>query len=339
LEQDPTHDPPASGSESTESAPTARAHPARDTREVRKTVTVLFADVAGSTALGERVDPESMRRVMGRYFDEMRAILERHGGTVEKFIGDAVMAVFGIPLVHDDDPLRAVRAAVEMREGLATLNAELEAQWGVRLDVRMGLNTGEVVAGGLDASTYATGDAINIASRLQNAARPGEILIGLTTHRFARDAVLTEGIEPLTLKGKADPVAAFSPARLGIWRGWPSRPSRVTHGWPPTREPAPARRLRAGNCRPLLPAVHGARSRGRRQVPTHARVPRRRGRNRSRRQRTLPALWGRDHLLAIARSTAFWRMGVRRTSFLPAEYRPNVRFLLGPSEPAETGVP
>src|SRR5438132_4442818 len=115
--------------------------------EVRKTVTVLFADVAGSTALGERFDPESMRRVMGRYFDEMRTILERHGGTVEKFIGDAVMGVFGIPLVHDDDPLRAVRAALEMRTRLGTLNEELEAQWGMRLEVRMGLNTGEVVAG------------------------------------------------------------------------------------------------------------------------------------------------------------------------------------------------
>jgi class 3 adenylate cyclase/tetratricopeptide (TPR) repeat protein len=178
-------------------------------REVRKTVTVLFADVAGSTALGDRFDPESMRRVMGRYFDEMRTILELHGGTVEKFIGDAVMAVFGIPFVHDDDPLRAVKAALEMRARLSLLNEELEVQWGVRLDVRMGLNTGEVVAGGPGASTYATGDALNVASRLQQEAGLGEILIGPQTQRFVRDQVMIEELEPLTLKGKALPVAAF----------------------------------------------------------------------------------------------------------------------------------
>jgi class 3 adenylate cyclase/tetratricopeptide (TPR) repeat protein len=192
---------------------------------VRKTVTVLFADVAGSTALGERFDPESLRRVMGRYFQEMRTILERHGGTVEKFIGDAVMAVFGIPLVHDDDPLRAVRAAVEMRERLVILNTELDAQWGVRLDVRIGLNTGEVVAGGPGTSTYATGDPINVASRLQNEAGPGEILMGPKTHRFVRDAVLAEGVEPLSLKGKADPVAAFR--LLALVSGVADRPRRL----------------------------------------------------------------------------------------------------------------
>ncbi len=206
---DPALDLPAADSQSAEPAPTVSTRQAHDAREVRKTVTVLFADVAGSTSLGERNDPESMRRVMSRYFDEMRTILERHGGTVEKFIGDAVMAVFGIPLVHDDDPLRAVRAAVEMRERLATVNAELEAQWGVRLDVRMGLNTGEVVAGGPGASTYATGDPLNVASRLEQEAGPGEILIGPNTQRFVRDAALTEALEPLTLKGKAAPVAAF----------------------------------------------------------------------------------------------------------------------------------
>src|ERR687895_302635 len=115
-------------------------------REVRKTVTVLFADVTGSTALGESHDPESVRRVMARYFDEMKAVLERHGGTVEKFIGDAVMAVFGIPTLHEDDALRAVRAAVEMMERLEALNRELEHNWGVSLAVRTGINSGEVVA-------------------------------------------------------------------------------------------------------------------------------------------------------------------------------------------------
>ena len=110
-------------------------------------MTVVFSDVTGSTALGEQLDPESLRRVMGRYFDEMQSVVERHEGTVEKFIGDAVMAVFGIPVLHEDDALRAVRAASEMRERLAALNEELERDWGVTIAVRTGVNTGEVVAG------------------------------------------------------------------------------------------------------------------------------------------------------------------------------------------------
>src|SRR5439155_8595659 len=121
--------------------------PAIRDREVRKTVTVVFSDVTGSTSLGERLDPESMRKVMGRYFEEMRSDLERHGGTVEKFIGDAVMAVFGIPRLHEDDALRAVRAVSEMRESLAALNKELEREHGVTIGDRTGVNTGEVVAG------------------------------------------------------------------------------------------------------------------------------------------------------------------------------------------------
>src|SRR6266540_4334938 len=116
-------------------------------RELRKTVTVLFSDLTSSTALGERLDPESLRRAIGRYFDEMRLTLERHGGTVEKFIGAAVMAVFGIPHLHEDDALRATRAAVEMAASLEMLNSELERRWGVSLEVRIGVNTGEVVAG------------------------------------------------------------------------------------------------------------------------------------------------------------------------------------------------
>src|SRR5918994_2043832 len=108
--------------------------------EVRKTVTVLFVDVTGSNELGERLDPESLRQVMTRYFDVMRAALERHGGTVEKFIGDAVMAVFGIPRLHEDDALRAVRAAADMQQELAVLNGELERGWGVTISIRIGVN-------------------------------------------------------------------------------------------------------------------------------------------------------------------------------------------------------
>jgi class 3 adenylate cyclase/tetratricopeptide (TPR) repeat protein len=179
---------------------------------VRKTVTVLFCDVTGSTSLGEQLDPESMRRVMLRYFEEMRTVLERHGGTVEKFIGDAVMAVFGVPVVHEDDALRAVRAAEEMRAALRRLNDELERSWGVRLEERIGINTGEVVAGNPAAGgTLATGDAVNVAARLQQAAQPGEVLIGTETYRLVQGAVKAGPLEAYSLKGKSE---AVSPWRL-----------------------------------------------------------------------------------------------------------------------------
>ena len=176
-------------------------------REVRKTVTVLFCDVTGSTAMGERLDPESTRRVMARYFDAMRAAIERHGGTVEKFIGDAVMAVFGVPVVHEDDALRAVRAATDMRRALDELNDELERDWGVRIESRIGVNTGEVVAG--EGDSLATGDAVNVAARLEQAAAPGETLLGDATYRLVRGAVTAEAIESVVAKGKSEPVRAF----------------------------------------------------------------------------------------------------------------------------------
>jgi class 3 adenylate cyclase/tetratricopeptide (TPR) repeat protein len=176
-------------------------------REVRKTVTVLFADVTGSTALGERLDPESFRRVMARYFEAARGCLERHGGTVEKFIGDAVMAAFGVPVVHEDDALRGVRAAVELRDALASLNEELERDYGVSLRLRTGVNTGEVVTG--TEERLVTGDAVNVAARLEQAAEPGEILIGESTYALARGAIEAEPTEPLVLKGKREPLDAY----------------------------------------------------------------------------------------------------------------------------------
>jgi class 3 adenylate cyclase/tetratricopeptide (TPR) repeat protein len=175
----------------------------------RKTVTVVFCDVTGSTELGERLDPEAMRKVMARYFDAMRAALERHGGSVEKFIGDAVMAVFGIPQLHEDDALRAVRAAADMHTALEDLNGELERDQGLRLACRIGVNTGEVLVGA-EAADFGrvTGDALNTAARLEAAAAPGEILIGDATELLVRHAVRTEPVEPLSLKGKAEPVPA-----------------------------------------------------------------------------------------------------------------------------------
>ena len=166
-------------------------------REVRKTVTVVFSDVTGSTALGESTDPEALRALLARYFERMKAIVESHGGTVEKFIGDAVMAVFGIPLAHEDDALRACRAAAEMRDALPEL--------GIR--GRIGMNTGEVVTG--TSERLATGDAVNVAARLEQAAEPGEVLIGEATHELVRGAVLAEAVEPLALKGKSEPVPAL----------------------------------------------------------------------------------------------------------------------------------
>jgi class 3 adenylate cyclase/tetratricopeptide (TPR) repeat protein len=179
-------------------------------REVRKTVTVVFCDVTGSTSLGERLDPETLRRVMGRYFEAMKAILEHHGATVEKFIGDAVMAVFGIPVAHEDDALRAVRAAAEMRDAVETISKDLERDLDVSLVARIGVNTGEVVAGDPSAGqALVTGDAVNVAARLEQAARPGEILIGADTHRLVRDAVVVEPVDPLSLKGKSRPTPAY----------------------------------------------------------------------------------------------------------------------------------
>ena len=151
----------------------------------------LFADVVGSTAMGESRDPEAVRALMATWFEDARTILGRHGGTVEKFIGDAVMAVFGIPRTHEDDARRAGRAAAELQ----------------RPELRIGVNTGEVVSG--EGETMVTGDAVNVAARLEQAAGPGEVLIGMETFRLVRDAVDVEKVPPLDLKGKAEPVPAY----------------------------------------------------------------------------------------------------------------------------------
>ena len=170
----------------------------------------MFCDLKGSTSLGEVLDTESLREVLNVYFNEMRSVLESHGGTVEKYIGDAIMAVFGLPRLHEDDALRAVRAAWEMKQALTTVNDEIEARWGVRLENRTGVNTGEVVAGDVSAGQrLVSGDAVNTAARLEQAAPTAEILIGDPTYRLIRDFVETEPIEPLELKGKADRVPAY----------------------------------------------------------------------------------------------------------------------------------
>jgi class 3 adenylate cyclase len=175
----------------------------------RKLATVLFCDMTGSTPFGEAIDQESLREVMVRYSAAARAVAQRHGGTVEKFIGDAVLAVFGVPVTHEDDALRAVRAGAELRQRFAEIADEVEERFGRRLAVRIGINTGEVVAG--DPATgqmLVTGDAVNVAARLEQTAEPGEILLGELTYRLARDSLTAEPVT-LALKGKSGEVAAF----------------------------------------------------------------------------------------------------------------------------------
>ena len=206
LSQDPSLEPLSPTTDVSSGEPAPDREPAVELeapRRARKVVTVLFCEVTGSTALGEELDPEALFGVMSRYSEELRAIIERHGGTVAKFIGDAVMGVFGIPRVHEEDALRAVRTAAEIRMRLPALAQEV----GVELRFRTGVNTGLVLVG--EGENLAIGDAVNVAARLEHAAQPGEILLGEATHRLVRDAVEAEPLEALSLKGRSEPVAAF----------------------------------------------------------------------------------------------------------------------------------
>jgi class 3 adenylate cyclase/tetratricopeptide (TPR) repeat protein len=176
----------------------------------RKTVTALFADVVGSTAMGSQRDPEFVRDVLRQFFARMRAVAESHGGTVEKYIGDAVMVVFGMPRVHEDDAERAVRAALSMRAATAGLEAEL----GVGLAIRLGVNTGEAVTGAGDTPQFLlTGDAINVGARLVAGAEPGEILVGERTRSLTSDAIEYGPGRHIVAKGKAEPVLAHPAIR------------------------------------------------------------------------------------------------------------------------------
>jgi class 3 adenylate cyclase/tetratricopeptide (TPR) repeat protein len=178
--------------------------------EERKLVTVLFADVTGSTGLGERLDPEHLREVMAAYFEAMRDEIEAQGGTVEKFIGDAVMAVFGVPAAHEDDPARALRAALRMRDRLAVLNTDLAERHGLTLEMRIGVNTGDVlaVAEPRPGEGMVSGDPVNVAARLEQTAEPGQVLVGERAARATRGFTFEE-VESLALRGKGRPVRAF----------------------------------------------------------------------------------------------------------------------------------
>jgi class 3 adenylate cyclase/tetratricopeptide (TPR) repeat protein len=178
--------------------------------EERKLVSILFADTVGSTALGDEHDAELVRSTMGRYFERMRAIAERHGGTVEKFIGDAIMVVFGVPKVHDDDAERAVRAGLAMRDELAELNSKLP----VKLAARVGVNSGEAVADPAAGNQFlVTGDVVNVAARLQQGADVGEVVVGALTEQLTRVAIEYAPHEPIVAKGKPAPLRAFTAVR------------------------------------------------------------------------------------------------------------------------------
>ncbi|MFD6801215.1 adenylate/guanylate cyclase domain-containing protein [Streptomyces cyaneofuscatus] len=195
-------------------APAPVAPPPEDER---KPVTVLFCDLVGSTALSGVLDPETLRTVTLRYFEAMSAQIVARGGTPEKFIGDAVMAVFGVPVVREDDARRALAAALGMRRALDALNEELHASLGIRLTTRVGVNTGQVVAGSDATARQAlvSGEVVNIAARLEQNAGPGEILIGPQTLLAAGPTVTAEPTGPLQLKGKRDSVEAYRLLALG----------------------------------------------------------------------------------------------------------------------------
>ena len=196
----------------------------RPSASQRRFVTVVRSDVEGSTRLGERHDPELVREALGHFYELATAAFERHDGTVEQFQGDAVVAVFGLPHLHEDDALRAVRAAVELRDRMERLNGDLQRDRAVRLPIRTAVHSGEVV-GGDDAPGQLAGDVMNVVAHLEKRAKPGEILLGDTTLRLVREAVDVEELGPLRLKSRQEPVVAHRLLRLLPVGGWRARSS------------------------------------------------------------------------------------------------------------------
>ncbi len=195
--------------------------------EERRIVTVMFADIIGSTPLAARMDPEDMRAILTGYFNLMTQQIRKHGGTVEKYIGDAVMAVFGTPITHEDDPDRAIRAALDMQAALTTFNEQRQAFDGdaIRLQMRIGINTGEVAAQGSEQQRQdflITGDAVNVAARLQQATEPDTILVGERTFLATREVFDFRAVEPMQLRGKSEPLNAY------VVRGLESQTQTIT---------------------------------------------------------------------------------------------------------------
>src|SRR5918992_1659399 len=190
----------------------AAEEPQAPAADERRRVTVLFADLSGYTAVAERMDPEAVKALVDGALRRLGQEVERFGGTVDKYIGDNVMALFGAPVSHEDDAERAVRAGLGMQGAMAEVNEHLPP--GVHFDLRVGVNTGEVLAGSVGQSYTVTGDTVNVAARLQSAARPGSVTVGERTMRATREAVHYERLEPLELKGKSEPVPAWEAVDL-----------------------------------------------------------------------------------------------------------------------------
>src|SRR3954451_6781870 len=188
--------------------------PAASLPEERRKATVLFADLSGYTAIAEGMDPEAVKSFVDRALQRLGQEVLRYGGTVDKYIGDNVMAVFGAPVTHEDDPERAVRAGLAMQAAMDEINTDIEAATDVTFSLRVGINSGEVLAGQVGDGYTVIGDVVNVASRLQSAARPGSVTVGETTHRLTRGPVEDAEPEPLSLKGKAQPVPAWEAVRL-----------------------------------------------------------------------------------------------------------------------------
>jgi len=206
-----------------------RAADTTDDRQERRVVTVLFADLAGSTALGERLDPEDVRELQGELFQLINTEVERFGGTSEKFAGDAVLAVFGIPQAHEDDPERAVRAALAVRDRFGSFTERVQGRHGADVGLRIGVNTGEVVSGREAAARgelMVSGDAVNVAARLQQHADPGEVLVGQRTQAATSRTISYREHEPIKAKGKA------CPSQPG-WRSPPPASKSLLHAASP----------------------------------------------------------------------------------------------------------
>src|SRR3954447_3184101 len=194
--------------------PTPPPAPVRELPEERRQVAVLFADLSGYTAVAETLDPEALHSLVDRCLRRLGEEVERYGGTVDKYIGDNVMATFGAPVAHEDDAERAVRAALGMQEAMAEINEDLGRRHGVSFALRVGVNSGEVVAGAIGGGYTVIGDAVNVAARLQSAARPGTVTVGERTYRSTADAFEYTELEPLALKGKSQPVPAWEAVDL-----------------------------------------------------------------------------------------------------------------------------
>ena len=195
--------------------------------EERRKATVIFADLSGYTAVSERVDPEQMKSLIDRALRRLAEEVIGYGGTIDKFIGDNVMGVFGAPIAHEDDPERAVRAGLAMQAAMDEINERTASDVGAEFALRVGINSGEVLAGQVGDGYTVIGDPVNVASRLQAAAKPGTVIVGEITHRLTRSAIEYVELEPLTLKGKAEPVPAWEAVRAVV-RGRTARASRLS---------------------------------------------------------------------------------------------------------------